>query len=928
MTTATINGVQVQITTAVRGPRGFSNYELWLEEGNEGTVEEYLATVGAEAADEAVAAVSATLAADVAATAADRVQTGQDRTAVHTDRLAADADATATAADRAAAHTDRLAADADATATAADRTAVHTDRLAADAAATATAADRVATAADRVQTGLDRASATAAAGYAQGMARLYASTTAGLAATVNADYFGVVGTGDTYATLYRNDSGVATAITSFSSKAMTDRAIKAIPALKLLLNNRRMIEPEADATFGTTLDLPVITTSSSETLGAGSNIVPDTAAITRIVWTTVGATHVATVTTALAHGLNVGDRAVIAGATDAAFNGTKTLTAVVDSKNFSFLINASAFPTTPDTSTTATWRRQVTSIPATDPSFSYPNVPRAVLGGSRAASWQVPSISLNPPAMVSTVQGIGFAVEFVLNDSEMEVMTGQGGISRMFVDGVSAGQTGVQNPTNISYPGQVFKMVWPQAKPRLIRLEFPYYQGASRWFGVNVKYRGAISRAPDIARPRVVVFYDSIGEGTGAASYNYSVLVILCRLMGWELINMSVGGTGVVANGSVVGKAKYIDRLEQDLKPYQPQIGLIIVSVNDGSGVSEATFGSLLDRAQSVAPNAALIGGGVVSSNATPTTISLSNSANAKAACDARGMLFLDSGIGQNGDPYWINSTNRRVYYGGVAATATATVGSGAVTAVNVASGGEGYDPHHALPTVTFTGGGGTGAAAVPVMNFVVGDIQVLNKGSGYTSAPDVTLSCGATAISRLTGSAVTDAMVTNPGGNYTAVPSVTFSGGGGTGATGIAVVENGKVIAITITAGGTGYTSAPTITIAESTTPATATATIDANGQVTAITITDGGGGFTSAPLVRFSGGGSGSGGAVAVAHLKGVVASVTVTVPGSGYATAPTVAISHPHPEASDTTPHPKTNGASMHAEHWAAQLRAQAA
>jgi len=77
-----------------------------------------------------------------------------------------------------------------------------------------------------------------------------------------------------------------------------------------------------------------------------------------------------------------------------------------------------------------------------------------------------------------------------------------------------------------------------------------------------------------------------------------------------------------------------------------------------------------------------------------------------------------------------------------------------------------------------------------------VADIYLTSLGSGYTSEPTVTLTggggTGATATASLTtfykvdGTAVTRVTgitVTNPGSGYTSSPSVTLSGGGGTGA-------------------------------------------------------------------------------------------------------------------------------------------------
>lgn len=63
------------------------------------------------------------------------------------------------------------------------------------------------------------------------------------------------------------------------------------------------------------------------------------------------------------------------------------------------------------------------------------------------------------------------------------------------------------------------------------------------------------------------------------------------------------------------------------------------------------------------------------------------------------------------------------------------------VQGINLISGGYGYsDP----PSVTISGGGGTGAVAVPtISDGVVISIEIVNRGRGYTSTPTVTISGG-----------------------------------------------------------------------------------------------------------------------------------------------------------------------------------------
>jgi formylglycine-generating enzyme required for sulfatase activity len=74
----------------------------------------------------------------------------------------------------------------------------------------------------------------------------------------------------------------------------------------------------------------------------------------------------------------------------------------------------------------------------------------------------------------------------------------------------------------------------------------------------------------------------------------------------------------------------------------------------------------------------------------------------------------------------------------GETATAVATVTAGYVTAITVTSGGSGYTSE---PTVTLSGGGGSGATAKAIVSGdTVSLVVVLTSGSGYTTSPAVTI--------------------------------------------------------------------------------------------------------------------------------------------------------------------------------------------
>lgn len=76
--------------------------------------------------------------------------------------------------------------------------------------------------------------------------------------------------------------------------------------------------------------------------------------------------------------------------------------------------------------------------------------------------------------------------------------------------------------------------------------------------------------------------------------------------------------------------------------------------------------------------------------------------------------------------------------------------------------------------------------------------ITVVNRGSGYTSAPVVNIAGGnpavpATATATISGGRVTTVTITNPGSFYKTTPEVqiSFTGGGGTGATATAIITS-----------------------------------------------------------------------------------------------------------------------------------------
>lgn len=91
------------------------------------------------------------------------------------------------------------------------------------------------------------------------------------------------------------------------------------------------------------------------------------------------------------------------------------------------------------------------------------------------------------------------------------------------------------------------------------------------------------------------------------------------------------------------------------------------------------------------------------------------------------------------------------------------------------------------------------GVGIAPTASKGVGAVTVNAGGSGYSTAPTVTLTggggTGAAAIATVVGGVVTGVTVTTPGTGYTTAPTVGFTGGSGTGATATATLSATEIV-------------------------------------------------------------------------------------------------------------------------------------
>jgi hypothetical protein len=230
----------------------------------------------------------------------------------------------------------------------------------------------------------------------------------------------------------------------------------------------------------------------------------------------------------------------------------------------------------------------------------------------------------------------------------------------------------------------------------------------------------------------------------------------------------------------------------------------------------------------------------------------------------------------------------------------------GSVGIVGITNPGSGYV---SAPSVTISApndANGVQATAVSTITTGAGGIASINVtagGTGYTAipgviigAPNVTGGTQAEAVASISGGLVVAITVTNAGSGYTTAPSISFSSGA---AAATAVLNTGQVNTITLTNAGTGYTSQPTVTLSAPTSGTTATAIASYNTFATgtlAVLVTNGGTGYGASGsfAVSFTGGSGGSGAAGTAIVSGGAVIAVIMTNVGSGYTAAPTVSFS----------------------------------
>ncbi len=228
----------------------------------------------------------------------------------------------------------------------------------------------------------------------------------------------------------------------------------------------------------------------------------------------------------------------------------------------------------------------------------------------------------------------------------------------------------------------------------------------------------------------------------------------------------------------------------------------------------------------------------------------------------------------------------------GAAAVATVDPATGAIKSFNVTDGGSGYQ---SAPDVAITSplANGSGAAATATIARGVTSIAVVNGGAGYTAPPAVTITRRWHRRDRNAEHVgLHRQRCRRTGGSGYVNPTITFElpeTPGGIPAAGTATVVNGELTGITITNRGSGYLTEPNVAIVEHgvQTGGAAVRALVTMDTIQSIDMADTGSGYTHAAVTIDPPTDTAGTQATVTPVVSGAVTGVTVTDPGSGYLT-----------------------------------------
>jgi phage tail sheath protein FI len=245
----------------------------------------------------------------------------------------------------------------------------------------------------------------------------------------------------------------------------------------------------------------------------------------------------------------------------------------------------------------------------------------------------------------------------------------------------------------------------------------------------------------------------------------------------------------------------------------------------------------------------------------------------------------------------------------GSGANLTATLSAGGIRAIQVTNAGNNYTT---LSNVFIQNEQSTSASANLEVHFKLKDLYVVSGGTNYGPQANIQFSGNlvpggihATATVNISGNTITGFTITNSGNGYIGVPDLTINRNDGNTGSDVSVTANigyGYINKINVVNPGLGgYFYVPNVTINRNNllggTNATSQASISTS--IGSIIIDDAGNGYNTNPTITVTPNAADVNFITSNAQVSAVVEyqiiDIIITQPGSGYTTAPTVTITN---------------------------------
>lgn len=275
----------------------------------------------------------------------------------------------------------------------------------------------------------------------------------------------------------------------------------------------------------------------------------------------------------------------------------------------------------------------------------------------------------------TTAMASAYAVEFEWDGTAIEVAVrgaGDGCCCRMLVDGQWVSATyegGVAGGVGTDDGTYYIKYTFATAQPRHIRL---YYGGrvtadTGDFDGFRIEATAGFWPTMQPRGPRVFVMGDSWTYGTQASAHFDGFVHALGRALGWNhILSSGRSGTGYLHTSGA--DVKWRDRMGTDCYPLNPDVVVLVGSINDGGMFTKAQVTAeataLYADIRAHLPQAKLIvvGPQNVSGNPNQNTIDARDAVQAAATVPGAVDLWIDSivsTIAVNNTLGWFTGTGK-----------------------------------------------------------------------------------------------------------------------------------------------------------------------------------------------------------------------------------------------------------------------------